>query len=161
MWQFDPNQYEAKEGFSIIPVGDHRVRIEDVISKQSKSGRDMFEITLAVSGHSSRLWYYLVLDPSDPKKTNQRIGSFFDSFSITDYNMANYPRWKGKVGAVRVVHEEYNGDNQAKVRFCLSRKNQDKLPPAKFGDTATASAAPVGGFAPITESDDALPFDIG
>ena len=156
MWNFDPNQYEEKEGFSIIPVGDHRVRIEDVISKQSKSGRDMIEITLAVSGHNSRLWYYLVLDPADPKKTNQRIGDFFNSFGITDYNMANYPRWKGKVGAVRVVHEEYNGEQQAKVRFCLNRKNQDKLPPAKFNTEATASTA--GGFTPVDVSDDELPF---
>lgn len=156
-WQFDPSMYEEKEGFSIIPVGDHRVRIEDVISKQSKSGRDMFEITLAVSGHSSRLWYYLVLDPADPKKTNQRIGDFFNSFGITDYNMANYARWKGKVGAVRVVHEEYNGEQQAKVRFCLNRKNQDKLPPAKFNTEATASTA--GNFAPIVNEDDALPFN--
>jgi hypothetical protein len=156
MWNFDPNQYEEKEGFSIIPVGDHRVRIEDVISKQSKSGRDMFEITLAVSGHSSRLWYYLVLDPADPKKTNQRIGDFFNSFGITDYNMANYIRWKGKVGAVRVVHEEYNGEQQAKVRFCLNRKNQDKLPPAKFASAETAIAT---NFDPVVDEDDALPFE--
>ena len=156
MWNFDPNQYEEKEGFSVIPVGDHRVRIEDVISKQSKSGRDMFEITLAVSGHSSRLWYYLVLDAADPKKTNQRIGDFFNSFGITDYNMANYPRWKGKVGAVRVVHEEYNGEQQAKVRFCLNRKNQDKLPPAKFNTEATANTT--SNFAPI-DDDMELPFN--
>ena len=159
MWNFDPNQYEEKTGFTIIPVGDHRVRIEDVISKKSQAGRDMFEITLAVSEHSSRLWYYLVLDPSDPKKTNQRIGDFFNSFGITDYNMNNYPRWKGKIGAVRVVHEEYNGENQAKVRFCLNCKNQDKLPPANFGNATTAGATPVGGFAPITAEDDELPFN--
>ena len=159
MWNFDPNQYEEKEGFSIIPVGDHRVRIEDVIAKKSQAGRDMYEITLAVSGHSSKLWYYLVLDPTDPKKTNQRIGDFFNSFGITDYNMANYSRWKGKVGAVRVVHEAYNGQQQAKVRFCLNRKNQEKLPPAKFNTDATASAAPVSGFAPIEADDDALPFN--
>ena len=156
-WQFDPSMYEEKEGFSIIPVGDHRVRIEDVISKQSKSGRDMFEITLAVSGHSSRLWYYLVLDPADPKKTNQRIGDFFNSFGITDYNMANYSRWKGKVGAVRVVHEEYNGEQQAKVRFCLNRKNQDKLPPAKFNAEATANTT--SNFAPVVDEDMELPFN--
>ena len=156
MWNFNPNDYEEKEGFSIIPVGDHRVRIEDVVSKQSKSGRDMFEITLAVSGHSSRLWYYLVLDSADPKKTNQRIGDFFNSFGITDYNMANYSRWKGKVGAVRVVHEEYNGEQQAKVRFCLNRKNQDKLPPAKFNTEATVSAA--GNLTPVDVSADELPF---
>ena len=156
-WTFNPHEYE-ESGFSIIPVGDHRVRINDVISKNSKAGNEMYEITLDVSGHGSKLWFYLVIDPTDSKKTNQRIGSFFDSFGITDYNMANYPRWKGKVGAVRVVHEEYNGEQQAKVRFCLSRKNQDKLPPANFGNTATASA-PVGGFAPIEDTDNELPFN--
>lgn len=157
MWQFDPNQYEEKTGFTIIPVGDHRVRIEDVISKKSQAGRDMFEITLAVSGHSSRLWYYLVLDPSDPKKTNQRIGDFFNSFGIVDFNMANYSGWKGKVGGVRVKHEQYNGENQAKVAFCLNRKNQDKLPPAQF--SAPANVAQVNNFATIANDDDALPFE--
>jgi hypothetical protein len=157
MWQFDPNQYEATD-FQLIPEGDHRVRIEDVEFKKSKSsGNDMYEITLAVSGYNSRVWYYLTLNPSDPKKTNQKIGTFFDSFGITDYNMANYPRWKGKVGGVRVVHEEYNGENQAKVRFCLNRKNQDKLPPAKFGNAA--SAAPVAdNYAVINDEDEGLPF---
>ena len=159
MWNFDPNQYEEKTGFTLVPVGDHRVRIEDVIAKKSQAGRNMYEITLSVSNHNSRLWYYLVLDPTDPKKTNQRIGDFFNSFGITDYNMANYSRWKGKVGAVRVVHEIYNGEQQAKVRFCLNRKNQDKLPPAKFNTDATANAAPVSGFAPINTGDDELPFN--
>lgn len=158
MWNFDPNQYEASD-FSIIPQGDHRVRIEDVEFKKSKSGNDMFEITLAVSGHSGMLWHYLVLDASDPKKTNQKIGTFFESFGITDYNMANYPRWKGKVGGARVIHEEYNGEQKAKVRFLLSRKNQEKLAPAKFGNAATANANPVGGYAPIVDDDNALPFN--
>lgn len=157
-WTFNPNEYE-ESSFSIIPVGDHRVRINDVIFKNSKAGNEMYEITLDVSGHGSKLWFYLVIDPTDSKKTNQRVGAFFDSFGITDYNLANYIRWKGKVGAVRVVHEEYNGEQQAKVRFCLSRKNQDKLPPANFGNAATAGANSVGGFAPITAEDDELPFN--
>ena len=155
-WTFNPNEYE-ESGFSIIPLGDHRVRINDVISKNSKAGNEMYEITLDVSGHSSKLWFYLVIDPADSKKTNQRVGSFFDSFGITDYNLANYPRWKGKVGAVRVVHEEYNGEQQAKVRFCLSRKNQDKLPPAKFNSASVAPAA--NNFAVVNSSDDELPFN--
>lgn len=156
MWQFDPNQYEASE-FSIIPQGDHRVRIEDVEFKKSKAGNDMFVLTLAVSGYSSHLWHYLTLDSSDPKKTNQKIGTFFESFGITDFNMANYPRWKGKVGGARVVHEEYNGEQQAKVRFLLSRKNQEKLPPAKFG--STASAAPAASNFALIDDEDGLPFN--
>ena len=157
-WTFNPNEYE-ESSFSIIPVGDHRVRINDVISKKSKAGNDMYEITLDVSGYGSKLWFYLVIDPTDSKKTNQRVGSFFDSFGITDYNTANYAHWKGKVGAVRVVHEEYNGEQQAKVRFCLSRKNQDKLPPAQFASTATASAPTVSGYASISVDDNELPFN--
>ena len=155
-WTFNPNEYE-EQNFQIVPVGDHRVRIYDVISKKSKAGNEMYEVTLEVSGFGSKLWFYLVIDPDDSKKTNQRIGSFFESFGITDYNLANYIRWKGKVGAVRVVHEEYNGEQQAKVRFCLNRKNQDKLPPAKFNSEATASA--VSNFATIVDDDNALPFN--
>lgn len=159
-WTFDPNQYEEKS-FSIIPTGDHRVRINDVIFKTFNSGNQGYEITLDVSGYGSKLWYYLVLNPSDPKKTNQKIGDFFDSFGITDYNMDHYPNWKGKIGAVRVVHEEYNGDQQAKVRFCLSKKNQGKLPAWKETGNGSASPAPAattGGFAPVDISDDELPF---
>ena len=154
-WTFNPNEYEEQD-FQIIPIGDHRVRIYDVISKNSKAGNEMYEVTLEVSGYGSKLWFYLVIDPTDSKKTNQRIGSFFESFGITDNNLANYIRWKGKVGAVRVIHEEYNGEQQAKVRFCLNRKNQDKLPPAKFNSEATASA--VSNFATVVDDDDALPF---
>lgn len=154
MWNFDPNQYEASE-FSIIPQGDHRVRIEDVEFKKSKnSGNDMFEITLSVSGHGGHVWYYLTLDPGDPKKANQKIGTLFESFGITDYSMANYPRWKGKVGGARIIHEEYNGEQRAKVRFLLSKKNQEKLAPAKFGNAAPAA----NNYAVIDDDDEGLPF---
>ena len=152
-WTFNPNEYEEKS-FSMIPEGDHRARITDVVEKTFRSGNEGFEITLEVSGHSSKLWYYLVLDSSDTKKTNQRIGSFFDSFGITDPDLSHYRNWVGKVGAVRVKHEDYNGEKQAKVSFCLSQKNQEKLPEAKF-----SNMAPARGFAPaanINESE--LPF---
>lgn len=157
-WTFNPNEYE-ESSFSLIPAGDHRVRINDVISKRFKSGNDGYEITLDVSGYGSKLWFYLVLDPSDTKKTNQRIGSFFDSFGITDYNMDHYPNWKGKIGAVRVHHEEYNGDQQAKVRFCLSRKNQSKLPAWKESGSGSSAAPAANNFAPVSGDDDELPFE--
>ena len=131
-WIFNPNEYEAKE-FTIIPTGDHRVRISDVVGKTFKSGNNGFEITFEVSGYGGSLWFYLVLDPADTKKTNQRIGTFFESFGITDYDLSHYRNWIGKVGGVRVKHEEYNGSQSAKVAFCLSKKNQEKLPVAKFG----------------------------
>ncbi len=153
-WIFNPNDYEEKD-YSPVPAGDHRVRINDVVAKRFNSGNEGFEITLDVSGYNSKLWYYLVLDPNDTKKTNQRIGSFFDSFGITDYDMSHFMGWKGKVGAVKVKHEKYNDQDQAKVAFCLSRKNQDKLPPANFSGTAPAENTTFGG---MEINDDELPF---
>ena len=154
-WIFNPNEYEAKE-FSIIPAGDHRVRISEVAQKTFKSGNNGFEITLEVSGHGGSLWFYLVLDPADTKKTNQRIGTFFESFGITDYDLSHYRGWIGKVGGVRVKHEEYNGSQSAKVAFCLNRKNQDKLPAANFS-TATATA-PTNNESFVEVGEEDLPF---
>ena len=151
-WIFNKAEYEEQD-FAPIPAGDHRVRISEVIEKTFSSGNEGFEITLDVSGHNSKLWFYLVLDASDTKKTNQRIGSFFDSFGIADVNLANYRAWTGKVGAVRVKHEEYMGETKAKIAYCISRSKQDKLPEAKF------SAAVSGGFAPIDIDDSELPFN--
>lgn len=153
-WNFDPSSYEEKD-FAIIPAGDHRVRISDVEEKVSKRGNEMYEVTFEVSGHSSRLWFYLVLDRNDPKKTNQRIGEFFDSFGITDHNLGSGKQWIGKVGAVRVKHEEYMGNTSAKVAFVINRKGQDKLPPAKFSGTA---APAVGGFQQTNVDPGDLPF---
>ena len=155
-WIFNPNEYEAKE-FSIIPAGDHRVRISDVEGKTFKSGNNGFEITFEVSGHGGSLWFYLVLDPADTKKTNQRIGTFFESFSITDYDLSHYRNWIGKVGGVRVKHEEYNGSQSAKVAFCLNRKNQDKLPAANFNTTVATAPSSVN-MEPINVGDEDLPF---
>ena len=149
-WIFNPQDFEAQD-FGIIPAGDHRCRIADVVEKRFRSGNEGYEVTFEISGYRSKLWYYIVLDRSDVKKTNQKIGGFFESFGITDPDLSHYRSWVGKVGAVRVRHEAYNGEQQAKVAFCLSKKNQEKLPPAQFGNSAVPSATPV-------IEDSALPF---
>ena len=157
-WTFNPADYSAND-FAPIPTGDHRVRISDVVEKTFNSGRNGFEITLDVSGHGGKLWFYLVLDETDVKKTNQRIGVFFESFGITDYDLSHYRGWVGKIGGVRVKHEEYNGNTFAKVAFCLSRKNQEKLPEWKGETTHVPSAysgASTGNFTEV--KDDDLPF---
>ena len=153
-WNYDPSQYQEKN-FEIIPQGDYRVRIADVVEKKFSSGNEGYEMTLEVNGYNSKLWFYLVLNPNEPQKTNQRIGDFFDSFGITNPAMGSGKQWVGAVGAVRVKHEDYNGSTSAKVAYCLSRKNQEKLAPWKNGNTAPAAQA-----APQVEIPSDLPFDM-
>ncbi len=152
-WTFRPEDYEEKD-FTIIPAGDHRVRIADVVERTFKSGNEGYEITFEVSGYSSKLWFYLVLDKNDQKRTNQSLGAFFDSFGITNYTMGNGKQWIGKSGACRVKHEEYNGAQQAKVQYLINRKKQDQLPPwqGKAG-----VSAPAAGFTQVDDTE--LPFE--
>ena len=125
-WIYNASDYTARK-FELIPEGDHRVRIKNVIEKTFSTGSEGFEITLDVPGYNSKLWYYLILDPTEPAKTNQRIGMFFDSFAIQDHDFSHFNRWVGKDGAVRVKHNMYNGSKIANVAFCLSRSQQSKF----------------------------------
>lgn len=125
-WNYNPNEYNERT-FAPIPEGDHRVTITNVEEKLFNSGNEGFEITLDVAGFNSKLWYYLVFDPNDSAKTNQRIGMFFDSFAIQDHDFSHFNRWVGKDGAVRVKHNMYNGSKIANVAFCLSRSQQSKF----------------------------------
>lgn len=126
-WNFNANDYEEKS-FKPIPVGEHRVRIFDAIDKVSNSGNDMIEVTLEVSGQTAKVWYYLVLKKDDVKRTNQKLGEFWNSFGIPMGNFA-LATWKGKVGGAKIVHEEYEGSPRAKVAYLLNKDRQEKLSP--------------------------------
>ena len=154
-WTYDPSQYQEKN-FTIIPVGDYRARVADVVEKTFNSGNQGYEITLDINGHASKVWFYLVLDASNPQQTNQRIGDFFNSFGITNPAMGTGKQWIGSVGAVRIKHEEYNGNNTAKVAYVIARNRQDKLP-AWQNPTNAAPTAQVAQNVDIPEN---LPFDV-
>lgn len=156
-WTYDPSQYEEKN-FQIIPVGDYRARIADVVEKTFNSGNQGYEITLDINGHNGKLWFYLVLDPANPQQTNQRIGDFFNSFGITNPAMGTGKQWIGSVGAVRVKHEEYNGNMNAKVAYCINRSRQDKLPAWKQNGAAPVAQAPSNEFMNV-EVPGELPFE--
>ena len=153
-WNYDPSQYEEKN-FEIIPVGDYRARIADVVEKTFSSGNAGYEITMEINGYNSRMWFYLVLDASNPAQTNQRIGDFFNSFGITNPAMGTGKQWIGAVGAVRVKHEQYKGENRAKIAYCINRNRQDKLPAWKGGATTQPQAQ-----VSQVEIPDDLPFDM-
>lgn len=153
-WTYDPSQYQEKN-FELIPVGDYRARIADVVEKTFKSGSQGYEITLDINGHNGKMWFYLVLDPSNPQQTNQRIGDFFNSFGITNPAMGTGKQWIGSVGAVRIKHEEYNGQNTAKVAYVIARSRQDKLP---AWQNPTGGAAPTA--APSVNDNVEIPEDL-
>ena len=153
-WSYDPSQYQEKN-FEIIPAGDYRARISDVVEKTFSSGNQGYEITLDINGYNSKMWFYLVLDPSNVAQTNQRIGEFFNSFGITAPAMGTGKQWIGSVGAVRIKHEAYNGENRAKVAYVIGRNRQDKLPSWKNTGAAPAPA-PAQDYVNIPDN---LPFE--
>ena len=123
---YNPEEY-SERNFAPIPEGNHSVRVNEVIPKIFSNGKSGFEVKLDVAGYNSKLWHYITIDPEDTKKTNQRLGSFFDSFAIANYDLDNYQSWVGHDGAVRVRHSEYEGRTIAQVAFCLNRKQQSQL----------------------------------
>ena len=128
-WTYNKNDLKINENTNaLIPEGDHRVMVKKVTLKTYSSGNDGFEIMLDVSGHSAKLWHRIIMDPSNPEKTNHHLGKFFESFGITNYDLNCYDEWVGKDGAVRVKHDSYNGSMSAKVLFCITRAYQSKLP---------------------------------
>ena len=128
-WTYNSNDFKINENTkALIPEGDHRVVVSRVTVKTYSSGNEGFEIMLDVSGHSGKLWHRIIMDPSNPQKTNHHLGKFFESFGISNYDLKCYDEWVGKDGAVRVKHEAFGASVSAKVLFCITRAYQDKLP---------------------------------
>ena len=94
------------------------------------------EISLEVNGHSNKLRHFIWYNYDYQARTNQLLGEFFDSFGISSAEQGNIELWKGKTGAVHVVHDEYKGRTIAKVSFCLKREYQNGIPEwsNKFSD---------------------------
>ena len=130
-----------------------------MVEKDFNSGNHGYEITMAVSGYSTKLWHYLVLDPSNPAQTNQKLGEFFNSFHITNYSTGTGKQWIGAVGAARVKHELYKGQNRAKIHYLLRATEQDKLPPWKDIGNQGIGAAPAPESDAVELPDD-LPFEV-
>jgi hypothetical protein len=152
-WNYNSNDYQ-EQSFSLIPTGDHRVRIKSAEETKSNAGNDMIKLTLEVSGHSGSLWHYIVFMPDNPQMTNQKLGQIFDSFGIQPGNM-NIASWVGKVGGCRVKHEKYNGSDTERVAYFLSRSKVDALP--AWQDSPGKASVTGGNYTEIAPEDE-LPF---
>lgn len=119
--------------------------VSRVTVKTYSTGNEGFEIMLDVSGYPGKLWHRIIIDPTNPEKTNHHLGKFFESFGITNYDLNYYDEWVGKDGAVRVKHDSYGGSVSAKVVVCITRAYQAKLPEWRETMVARANATPMCG----------------
>ena len=128
-WKYDPKNYDA-DSHELIPVGDYRVRIEEAVEQVSRTGKEMIRLKLKVSGYNIPVWHYVVFDSSNEesrKRTDQRLGSIYDSFGIPCGNLNPYD-WKGKTGGARIKNRpDDNGDMRSEIHYFLSRKKTERL----------------------------------
>ena len=129
-WKFNPTDYEDSV-YDLIPEGDYRVRIEEATEKVSRSGKDMVELKLSVSGYDSKVWYHLVFDSTSErgvKLTNQKLGSIYESFGI-EAGSQEVSDWEGKTGGAKIRNKpDNNNEMRAEVHYFLTRKKVDALP---------------------------------
>ena len=138
---YNPDDFKETT-FELIPEGIFRGRIEkaeDTVT-HNEPPRNMVKLTISVSVHNNKLWSYIILDDSDDeaiKKTNQTLGTFFNSFGIED-NTMDSREWIGKIGGVRVRHkEDAHGIKRAEVAYFLYAKEIAKLPAWQEGKGST------------------------
>ena len=143
-WKFE----RVEQKFDEIPVGEHRIRIANAEKAISKNGNDMLALKFDVSGYTSKLYHYIVFLPENPEITNRNLTQLFDSFGIEDDNF-NLASWVGKVGGCMTKEDEYG----TKIRYFLSKKKQETLPPWKDCEGVALQAPEV-----VVPDDDDLPF---
>ena len=120
---YNAQEYNPNKSFDVPPPGRHRVRVEDAeITESKSSGNTMIKLTLAVSGHSGRVFHYFV----DNEYIQRNLDQFFDSFGIKPGNF-NVLDWRGKVGAAVLQHVLYKDEPQAKVSYFILKSKQGDL----------------------------------
>lgn len=122
---------ESNGGFDLVPAGKHRIRIKSAEMAVSKSGNNMIVLQFDVSGYNATLYHYIVYMADKPQITNRMLTAFYDSFKDIPEGDNHIAQWVGKVGACQVKHEEYNGNQQAKIHYFIKADKQGELPPWK------------------------------
>lgn len=126
-WHYNQENYD-QESYSLINQGNHRVRIADVKETMAQNGTEGLEITLEVNGYENKLKHFIWYNRERAAMTDRKLGELFESFDITGDDRKSCEAWVGRMGAVHVVHDEYRGHIIAKVKCCLKRDIQVKLP---------------------------------
>ena len=155
-WNFDNTQYN-EVSFKPIPVGEHRLRIAQAEEATSQAGNQMIKLMLEVSGHNGKIFHNVVFMQDNQQITNQKLGELFNSFDIQPGNF-NLNTWIGRVGAAKVKHEPYNGENQPKVAYFINKERQTSLPAWVEPSNKAAVTGQAPQQAPVQVSNDNLPW---
>lgn len=139
-WNYNPNDYH-ENNHNLIAEGDYMVSISNALPIVAQNGTSGLEITLDLDDNIRHLKYYIWLNHENIQHTNQTLGEFFNSFNIQPEERNNCAPWINKRGAVHVIHSVYKGRNIAKVAFCISRDQQDRLTDCRKPITSKANVA--------------------
>ena len=149
------NYQREERKFEALPEGKYRVRIKEADKAVSSKGNDMLVLQLEVSGSTKILYHYIVFMPDKAEITNRMLTQFFDSFKDIEEGDFNMNNWLGKVGAVMIKHEEYNGEKRERISYFISADKQADLPAWQNQDGTKVDA---DGFMEVSDGLGDLPF---
>ena len=136
-WNFQ----REEQTFETLAAGDYRVRVRAADKAVSKNGNDMLVLQFDVSGSTLTLYHYIVFMPDRPEITNRNLTQFFDSFNGIKMGDTNTANWIGKVGAVHVKLEEYNGEQRPRIQYFIRADKASGLPAWQEPGVQSASSS--------------------
>lgn len=140
-WNYNAADYNPNDT-ALLRVGYHNVRITNATQTFAQNGTEGLEISLEVYGYNNKLRHYIWFNFENPGYTNMLLGSFFDSFGISENERNNFDCWLGKEGVVNVSHVEYKGRMIAKVSSCIRKEFQKTVSPWQNHTQSYQNASP-------------------
>ena len=139
---------QERPAFKLAPEGEYNVQIIKGEEKISKNGKNMIVLTAQIlhPEYKNQLFDYIV----DNEYAQQRIFDIMTSCGIVpSRGMAVTPQtFVGRIGKVKVKHEEYNGEKTLRISFWKKTENT----------AAPAAAAPATAASGSTVNPDDIPF---
>ena len=116
----------------VLPIGEYDFRVVDFEKAFSKAGKRMAKVTLGIfyKDFEYKVWDYMTLTSNMAWK----LASFFETLGLkkkgTELKKMPWDQILGKTGRVKIKHEQYNGNDSAKVdRYIVTVASQAPTAP--------------------------------
>lgn len=163
---FTVNYDDIVEGNDLIPVGDYEVIVRSVEERVTKNGKQHISIQLSVRNDIDQKYKNKVVFESlwQKKDTGKYQMKQFNTISkaLKIPNGKNYNSldelisdWMHKVAKIRIKHDVYEGNTNARVSFWSESKFQECN---HVWRDQNAQGVTDMGFAEMQNSDDDCPF---